>query len=264
MARAQVQAQAIAGSVAGHVLVVGLIVLGGWCGGGAPRSERVAAGAPVELRQPARRRDVPVRMMSMHGAGRGQLEAGGTRAETGKAPPERAVTRRRRAQAPVPAGEPRSLTPTTTAVADGAVPVPAGRDAGHVAGNGHVAGTGAGTGSGIGDGVGRGVGNGEGAGDRTGRRIAAVRPVVPPSLARPARLIYPRRQGDAREGRMFLVLLTVDADGFVVGVKMKRGSGGRRGDKAADAVWRFRYDPARDARGRKIRSQVEQPFILLD
>jgi hypothetical protein len=36
----------------------------------------------------------------------------------------------------------------------------------------------------------------------------------------------------------------------------------RREQDAAAAVWRFRYDPARDDAGRPIASTVEQAFVL--
>jgi hypothetical protein len=44
------------------------------------------------------------------------------------------------------------------------------------------------------------------------------------------------------------------------------GSGptNRREERATDAVWRFRYEPALDDAGRPITSRVEQPFILLN
>jgi hypothetical protein len=58
------------------------------------------------------------------------------------------------------------------------------------------------------------------------------------------------------------MLLTVDDDGFVVGVHAKHALTSRQDEKAADAVWRFRYDPARDDAGRPIASRVEQEFIL--
>ncbi len=63
---------------------------------------------------------------------------------------------------------------------------------------------------------------------------------------------------------MFTCLLTVDEDGFVVGVKLISGPMGRRAERAADAVWRFRYEPALDDAGRPIASKVEQPFVLLN
>jgi hypothetical protein len=76
--------------------------------------------------------------------------------------------------------------------------------------------------------------------------------------------VWPKRQGEPEEGRLFTCLLTVDDEGFVVGVKLLSGPNGRRAERAADAVWRFRYDPARDDEGHPIASKVEQPFVLLN
>ena len=56
--------------------------------------------------------------------------------------------------------------------------------------------------------------------------------------------------------------LTVDRDGFVVGVRLVDGTRSRRAEQAQAAVWRFRYDPARDDAGRPIRSEVDQRFML--
>lgn len=92
----------------------------------------------------------------------------------------------------------------------------------------------------------------------------AAAPAKPPSKARKARLIWPKRQGEPEEGRLFTCLLTVDDEGFVVGVKWIAGPRGRKAERAADAVWRFRYEPALDDAGRPIATKVEQPFVLLD
>ncbi|MBK9036833.1 MAG: hypothetical protein IPL61_37220 [Myxococcales bacterium] len=82
------------------------------------------------------------------------------------------------------------------------------------------------------------------------------------SLARPARLIWPTRTGSEAQGTLFTVIVKVDAEGYVAGVRLEGGSTRRRDQQAADAVWRFRYDPARDAAGRPIPSTLEQAFIL--
>lgn len=74
--------------------------------------------------------------------------------------------------------------------------------------------------------------------------------------------MWPTRRGEPEEGRLFTCLLTVDEDGFVVGVKLVSGPRGRRAERATDAVWRFRYEPALDDAGRPITSQVEQPFVV--
>jgi len=87
-------------------------------------------------------------------------------------------------------------------------------------------------------------------------------PRPPRSKARPARLIFPKKHREAEDGDVFVALLTVDDEGYVVGVRLKQGIGGRRDEVAQREVWRFRYDPARDDTGRPIRSRVEQRFML--
>jgi hypothetical protein len=85
---------------------------------------------------------------------------------------------------------------------------------------------------------------------------------APRSLARPARLVYPSRERDVEESRLFVARLTIDTDGYVVGAHLVRGFGGPRDRDAADAIWRFRYDPARDDAGRPVRSVLDQKFLV--
>ncbi|MEZ4404373.1 MAG: hypothetical protein R3B06_30410 [Kofleriaceae bacterium] len=91
-----------------------------------------------------------------------------------------------------------------------------------------------------------------------------VPPRPPPrrSLARPARLIWPTRTADASAGQAGEVRVTVDTDGIVVGVRTLPGRTSSADRRAADAVWRFRYDPARDADGRPVRSTFMQAYVL--
>ena len=56
--------------------------------------------------------------------------------------------------------------------------------------------------------------------------------------------------------------LTVDTDGYVVGVHLVRGAGSARDDRGAAAVWRFRYLPALDAAGRPIQVTIEQHLLV--
>ena len=84
----------------------------------------------------------------------------------------------------------------------------------------------------------------------------------PPSRARPARLIYPSRERDAEEAQQLVARLTIDTDGYVVGVHLVRGTGSARDDRGAAAVWRFRYLPALDAAGRPIQVTIEQHFLV--
>jgi hypothetical protein len=121
-----------------------------------------------------------------------------------------------------------------------------------------------------GDGPGySGVGNG---GDGLGRGAAGSRemPAVPPviaheervSKARPARLVYPRRNREVEEGETFVARVTIDAEGYVVGARLVRGFGGRRDEQAASLIFKFRYAPALDDDGRPVRSTLDQNFLV--
>jgi len=80
--------------------------------------------------------------------------------------------------------------------------------------------------------------------------------------ARPPRLIYPARDREVDDSLLFVARLTIDADGFVIGVRLVRGAGGVRDDQAQNAVWRFRYSPALDDDGRPIPATIEQRFLV--
>jgi hypothetical protein len=128
-------------------------------------------------------------------------------------------------------------------------------------------GTGAsGDGEGNGKGRGRRTGNGIGFGDGGGIEAGAPPPPPPPapklSKARPARLIFPSRQRDVDDGELYIMRVTVDADGYVSGATLVRGFGGHRDDVASAQIWRFRYDPARDDDGQPVRSVLEQRFLV--
>ena len=102
---------------------------------------------------------------------------------------------------------------------------------------------------------------------RAGRRAPTNRARAPEkapirSRARPPRLIYPRRDRPEREGEVFVVLLMIDKDGYVDGVRLKQGVSPHQDEKALNAIWRFRYDPARDDAGQPIAARIEQRFML--
>lgn len=75
-------------------------------------------------------------------------------------------------------------------------------------------------------------------------------------------MIYPARDREVEDSRLFVARLTIDADGFVIGVRLVRGVGGVRDDQAANAVWRFRYSPALDDDGRPVLATIEQHFLV--
>jgi periplasmic protein TonB len=120
-------------------------------------------------------------------------------------------------------------------------------------------GHGGGVGGGIGAGRGRGSG-GVGSGRGGAPLVRATRPAR--SKARPPRLVYPRRDREERPGEVFVVLLTVNEKGYVVGVRLKQGVSPSRDEKALEAVWRFHYDPALDHAGRPIQAKVVQRFMV--
>jgi hypothetical protein len=119
-----------------------------------------------------------------------------------------------------------------------------------------------------GEGRGTGGNRGDGIGFGDGRHVVLAEDLVLPpppaekrvSKARPAKLIYPTRERDLGEDRLFVAKVTVDTDGYVVGAKLVRGRSGPRDDEAADLIFRFRYLPALDDDGHAIKSTFEQPF----
>ena len=119
---------------------------------------------------------------------------------------------------------------------------------------------------GLGDGQGRGIGFGPGRGDADAAVAALAVPtpdLVPqPSQARPPKLIYPRRDRNIDDERLFVARLTIDGDGFVVGAHLLEGRGSPGAERAASAVWRFRYRPALDAAGRPVTVTIEQRFLV--
>jgi len=130
---------------------------------------------------------------------------------------------------------------------------------------GSTNGGGGGIGNGHGSGNGNGNGNGIGFGAGGGIRVASDVPAPPPppaiSKARPAKLVWPTRDEEVEDDtNLFVAKVTVDAEGFVVGAHMTRTQPGVKADRAADAIWTFRYAPALDDDGRPIRSTFEQPF----
>lgn len=118
-------------------------------------------------------------------------------------------------------------------------------------------------GGGGGGGRGGAGGAGQGRGGRTAHRAAAQVPAPRrASRARPPRLVYPKRFRDERDGEVFVALLTIDEDGWVVGVRLVQGVNPHADEKALEAVWRFHYEPALDRAGRPVRARVKQPFMV--
>ncbi len=95
------------------------------------------------------------------------------------------------------------------------------------------------------------------------RDVPAPPPAPPVSRARPAKLVWPTRDEEVEdEDALFIAKITVDEDGAVVGARMLTNRPGSRGERAANAIWTFRYAPALDDDGHPIRSTFEQPFQI--
>ena len=93
--------------------------------------------------------------------------------------------------------------------------------------------------------------------------VPPAEPVAkPPSLGRDAKLVWPPREEEIDEDHLYIARITVDEDGDVVGVRMLKTQPGARGDFAANAIWTFRYAPARDPSGRAMRSTFDQRFQI--
>jgi protein TonB len=165
-------------------------------------------------------------------------------------PPREPVEPEKPDAATVTASATATAAATASAIASAATATSEAGSGGGI-GGGHGSGKGTGTGSGIGAGTGTGTGTGTG-----GKR---ARPI---SKARPAKLLWPTRQREEVEEWVFVVMLTVDTDGGVVGAKLIKGHSLHDNEKALDAVWRFHYDPALDHAGRPVRSQVRQRFMI--
>jgi periplasmic protein TonB len=179
--------------------------------------------------------------------GGGDVAAPEPASATESAPPRRAAPERQQPARPAPP----DVAAISSATARAGTAPGAGRGDG---------GRGGGVGGGIG--AGRGPGSG-GVGPGRGARAPSVRATRPPrSKARPPRLVYPRRDREERPGEVFVVLLTVNEKGYVVGVRLKQGVSRDRDEKALEAVWRFHYDPALDHLGRPIEAQVVQRFMV--
>jgi hypothetical protein len=121
---------------------------------------------------------------------------------------------------------------------------------------------GGGTGGGTGGGHGRGIGLGDGGGIDPIAGLPAPPAPPPPSRARPARLLHPARQTEVDRAELFVAMVTVDADGDVVGARMLQSHPGSRGETAESMIWQFRYAPALDDAGNPVRSTFEQPFAV--
>lgn len=110
----------------------------------------------------------------------------------------------------------------------------------------------------------RGIGFGDGGGIAPPVDTARLATPEPPrpSQARPPRLRWPMQHAEVADQPLFVARITVDRDGFVAAARLVQSSGGPAAAHAADAIWRFRYDPALDDDGHPVAAAIDQPFLL--
>jgi hypothetical protein len=73
--------------------------------------------------------------------------------------------------------------------------------------------------------------------------------------------VWPTRDEEVDDdANLFVARITVDEQGDVVGARMITTRPGARAERAANAIWQFRYAPALDDRGVPTRSTFDQSF----
>lgn len=139
-----------------------------------------------------------------------------------------------------------------------------GTGGGHGTGNGTGNGSGTGAGSGSGSGGGNGAGHGTGTGDGSGGGIATA-PKVPPRVTSTSAPYYPPALRDAGIGGRVVVRGVIGTDGRVESAEVVRSSGnGTLDNNALAAFYKWRFTPARNDAGQKVRCYFAQgfPFVI--
>ena len=139
-----------------------------------------------------------------------------------------------------------------------------GTGGGHGTGNGTGNGSGTGAGSGSGSGGGNGAGHGTGTGDGSGGGIATA-PKVPPRVTSTSAPYYPPALRDAGIGGRVVVRGVIGTDGRVESAEVVRSSGnGTLDNNALNAFYKWRFTPARNDAGQKVRCYFAQgfPFVI--
>lgn len=139
-----------------------------------------------------------------------------------------------------------------------------GTGGGHGTGHGTGNGSGTGAGSGSGSGGGHGAGHGTGVGDGAGQGIAH-NPKVPPRATSTSAPYYPPALRDAGIGGRVVVRGVISIDGRVESAEVVRSSGnGTLDNNALNAFYKWRFSPAKNDAGQKVRCYFVQgfPFVI--
>jgi hypothetical protein len=76
-------------------------------------------------------------------------------------------------------------------------------------------------------------------------------------------LIWPTRNDDVDdESNLFVARVSLNRYGEVVGARMLTVRPGAKADRAASAIWTFRYTPALDDDGMPVKATLDQEFQI--
>lgn len=139
-----------------------------------------------------------------------------------------------------------------------------GSGGGNGSGNGVGTGSGEGFGSGSGAGGGHGAGHGKGVGNGSGDGIA-VAPKIPPRVISTVAPYYPSALKDAGVSGRAVVRGVIDTDGRVESLELLKSTGNSiLDDNAMNAFRKWRFTPAKNDSGKKVRCYFIQgfPFVI--
>ncbi len=131
-------------------------------------------------------------------------------------------------------------------------------------GSGNGVGTGSGEGFGSGAGGGHGAGHGKGVGNGSGDGIA-VAPKIPPRVISTVAPYYPSALKDAGVSGRAVVRGVIDTDGRVESLELLKSTGNSiLDDNAMNAFRKWRFTPAKNDSGKKVRCYFIQgfPFVI--
>lgn len=139
-----------------------------------------------------------------------------------------------------------------------------GSGGGDGSGNGVGTGSGEGFGSGSGSGGGHGAGHGKGVGNGSDDGIA-VAPKIPPRVISTVAPYYPSALKDAGVSGRAVVRGVIDIDGRVESLELLKSTGNSiLDDNAMNAFRKWRFTPAKNDSGKKVRCYFIQgfPFVI--
>ena len=164
------------------------------------------------------------------------------------------------AEAPKPKPQPKPASDKTGEGQNRGKGSGTGTGGGH--GSGHGTGVGSGTGPGSGSGGGHGSGHGTGIGSGIGPgRGVYLQPAVPPKIVQTVPPYYPPAQKEAGIEGLSVLRLVIGTGGQVEHAEVIKSSGSEALDNSAlNAAKKWRFTPAKDKAGHKVRCYFNLPI----